>query len=84
MAALTLYLGLEREAMSDLTNEEAFRTMAMFLARFYERAGNDMETLLADITIESDGLTLDPAAWDDWIACVRIVKGLGSIPEDEM
>jgi hypothetical protein len=33
-----------------------------------------METLLADIAIEVDGGTLDPAAWDDWIACVREVK----------
>jgi hypothetical protein len=34
-----------------------------------------METLLADITIEADGGTLDPAAWDDWMRCVRAVKG---------
>jgi hypothetical protein len=33
-----------------------------------------METLLADITVESDGGTLDPAAWDDWQRCVRSVE----------
>jgi hypothetical protein len=37
----------------------------MYLSEFYDRAGNDMETLLTDITIESDGMTLDPAAWAD-------------------
>jgi hypothetical protein len=39
-----------------------------------ERAGDDLVTLLADITIESDGDTLDPAAWDDWVRCVGKVK----------
>ena len=34
-----------------------------------------METLLADITIEVDGETLYLAAWDDWMRCVREVKG---------
>jgi hypothetical protein len=29
--------------------------------------------LLADLTIEADGSTLDPAAWDDWVRCVREV-----------
>jgi hypothetical protein len=48
--------------------------MSQFLSEFYNRAGSDMETLLADLTIESDGMTLDPAAWDDWMRCVRAVK----------
>jgi hypothetical protein len=34
-----------------------------------------MRTLLADISLASDGETLDPAAWDDWMRCVRQVKG---------
>ena len=61
--------------MYQLSESEAFEAMARFLAEFYSRAGNDMDTLLADITIEADGGTLDPAAWEDWVRCVRAVKG---------
>ena len=61
--------------MHELTEQEAFTAMTRFLTQYYDRAGNDMETLLADITIEADGGTLDPAAWDDWMRCVRDVKG---------
>jgi hypothetical protein len=60
--------------MYELSEKEAFEALTRFLNQFYKRAGNDMETLLADITIEPDGGTLDPAAWDDWVACVREVK----------
>lgn len=49
---------------------EAFIAMKLFLEQFYSRAGNDMETLIADITIEADGQRLDPAAWSDWMRCV--------------
>lgn len=58
-----------------LTNIEAFAVMRCYLEEFCARAGNDMETLIADITIEEDGRPLDPAAWSDWESCVRRVKG---------
>jgi hypothetical protein len=61
--------------MYELSEREAFEVMTRFLTEFYGRAGTDMETLLADISIEADGGTLDPAAWDDWTRCVRAVKG---------
>ncbi len=57
-----------------LTDREAFIAMRLFLEQFYARAGNDMETLIADITIESDGEPLDPAAWSDWLSCVRTAQ----------
>jgi len=56
--------------MYQLSEREAFDVITRFLTEFYGRAGSDMETLLADITIEADGGTLDPAAWDDWMRCV--------------
>ena len=65
--------GMADDAMSRLSEREAFRAMTLFLTEYYERAG-DLVTLLADITVESDGRTLDPAAWDDWVRCVREVK----------
>lgn len=57
-----------------MDEQQAFRAMTLFLTRFYERAGNDMETLLADISVEADGGTLDPAAWSDWQQCVAEVQ----------
>jgi hypothetical protein len=48
--------------------------MSAFLNQFDKRAGDDLLTLLSDITVDTDGGTFDPAAWDDWLACVRAVK----------
>jgi hypothetical protein len=60
--------------VSELSEQEAFRAMTLFLGQFYERAGDDLTTLMADISIEPDGGTLDPAAWEDWLTCVRVVE----------
>jgi hypothetical protein len=57
-----------------LSEHEAFRAMTLFLTQYYERAGDDLATLLADIGIEANGQTLDPAACDDWVRCVHAVK----------
>ena len=56
-----------------ISDRDAFIAMRLFLERFYAEAGNDLETLIADITLESDGKPLDPAAWEDWIRCVEKV-----------
>jgi hypothetical protein len=61
--------------MYSLSEEEAFKAMTLFLDQFYGRAGDDLVTLMADVSLEKDGSTLDPAAWDDWMDCVRAVKG---------
>lgn len=58
-----------------ITDREAFIAMRLFLEQFYARAGNDMDTLIADITIEPDGEPLDPAAWSDWLGCIRAARG---------
>lgn len=58
-----------------LDEYEAFRAMSAFLDQFAERAGDDLPTLLADITVLDDGGTSDHAAWEDWIGCARAVKG---------
>jgi hypothetical protein len=49
--------------------------MTLFVAQFASTGGDDLATLAADIGIEADGDTLDPAAWHDWIERVRSVKG---------
>ena len=62
-----------------LSAYQAFRAMGLFLRQFADRAGDDLGTLLADTTISSDGMPIDPAAWDDWIACVRsVMEGSGT------
>ena len=52
--------------------------MSLFLDQFAERAGDDLLTLLGDIAVRPDGGAFDPAAWEDWIACVRRVKSQAS------
>jgi hypothetical protein len=63
----------EDRTMYQLSEREAFQVMSLFLAQFAERAGDDLATLMSDITIGADGRTFDPAAWDDWMTCVRTV-----------
>lgn len=60
--------------MSTLSDRDAFIAMGLFLEQYYSRAGGDMETLIADISIEADGEPLDPAAWEDWLRCIDQVK----------
>lgn len=57
--------------MHTLNEHEAFAALTLFLNRFAERAGDDLLTLLGDITLRPGGGTFDPAAWDDWMECVR-------------
>ncbi|MFG2489449.1 MULTISPECIES: hypothetical protein [Streptomyces] len=57
----------------ELNEREAFVAMSRFVWQFANRAGDDLLTLLGDIGIEADGGTTDPAAWEDWMRCVRSV-----------
>lgn len=61
-----------------LTAREAFEAMVCFVNQFAARAaGNDLPTLIGDISLDvwADGGPTDPAAWDDWLECVREVRG---------
>lgn len=57
-----------------LTVEEAFAVMSAFVWDFAQRAGDDLLTLIGDTEIMTDGRSTDPAAWDDWLACVQRVR----------
>ncbi len=59
--------------MYQLDEHEAFRAMALFVDQFAFRAGDDLLTLMGDISMDESGQTFDPAAWDDWLICVRKV-----------
>jgi hypothetical protein len=59
-----------------LSAEQAFAVMAIFLEKYYERgpANGDLAILLGDLQLnDQDGLPLDPAIWDDWLAAVNEV-----------
>lgn len=60
--------------MNVLTEAEAFAAMAIFLDRYFERAGDSLPTLLGDLTVLPDGGPLDAAAWDDWLDAVAAVR----------
>lgn len=60
--------------MYNLNEREAFAAMTLYLNRFADRAGDDLATLVVDITLMPDGGTCDPAAWDDWMDCIRAVR----------
>jgi len=64
--------------MEAITVREGFLAMGLFVDRFAREAGDDLATLIADITIEPDGMPVDPAAWDDWLDCVRRAKAPGA------
>ncbi|HAZ49460.1 MAG TPA: hypothetical protein DDW76_25155 [Cyanobacteria bacterium UBA11369] len=58
--------------MEKLTEKQAFAAMVLFLESFYERTQSDeIGGLLSDLLMSEDGTTADPAAWDDWMECVR-------------
>lgn len=57
--------------MEQLTIKQAFQVMVSFLENFYERTGaDDIGILLGDLQILEDGVTADPAAWEDWLESV--------------
>lgn len=63
------------ESAYSLSEQEAFLAMTLFIEQFASTAGDDLATLAADIFLESDGSPVDPAAWDDWLECVKAAKG---------
>lgn len=57
-----------------LTPMEALLSMTDYLWGFMERCGDELALCVADLTVDDDGLTSDPAAWDDWLASVDRIK----------
>jgi hypothetical protein len=57
-----------------ISERAAFDAMRLFIEQFAVRAGDDLLTLLGDISPRPDGGPFDPAAWDDWLRCVEAVK----------
>jgi hypothetical protein len=55
-----------------LSVNEAYLAMFEFLSGLYQRTKSDeLGSLLGEISLMSDGKTVDPAAWKDWLQCVE-------------
>ncbi|MGG6296932.1 hypothetical protein ACQ4M4_21260 [Leptolyngbya sp. AN02str] len=60
--------------MRNLTEDQAFEAMVLFLEQFYERTkSDDVAVLLGQLIILEGGGTADPAVWHDWIECLHQV-----------
>lgn len=58
-----------------LTAQEAYEVMMLFLEKHYERTdSDDIGALLGALQFFEDGVTADPAMWEDWLKCVSKVK----------
>lgn len=54
---------------------EAFKAMCCFLEKYYEQtSSDDVGSLLGEMQILEDNETADPAAWHDWLDCVKKIK----------
>lgn len=65
------------ETMPDLTVDQAYDAMLVFLEREYRLTGSeDLAALLGSLSrnIWSDGSPNDPAAWNDWLSAVEAVR----------
>lgn len=59
----------------ELTAGDAFLALGMFLSAYYERTSGQgaLATVCADVQLEEDDVSVDPAAMSDWIECVSAV-----------
>ena len=58
------------------STREAYEAMFCFLEAHFDRDGSDeLAALLGSLALNADGQPMDPAAWTDWLAAVRIVTG---------
>jgi len=60
--------------MQSLDEKTAFVAMRIFLEAFSARGGDFPTLVFGDLTIESDGKPLDPAAWFDWLDALAAAR----------
>nr|WP_241394789.1 hypothetical protein [Clostridium beijerinckii] len=57
--------------------------MVNFLEKYYQRTNSDdIGGLLGDIMLIDEGITADPASWDDWLESVERIKSEKYIEEN--
>jgi hypothetical protein len=64
-----------------MTEQQAFKAMILFLERHFNRTqSDDMAALLGELQLLDDGLTADPAAWQEWMECVETIESKANRP----
>jgi hypothetical protein len=58
-----------------LSENEAYPARELFLAQVVARGDLRAGELLSWVHMAPDGQSGDPAQWNDWLNCVRVVKG---------
>ena len=57
--------------MNNLTEKQAFLAMVFFLEEYYQQTeSDDVGALLGSLQLLEDGMTADPAIWDDWLEVI--------------
>jgi hypothetical protein len=57
--------------MNNLTEKQAFLAMIFFLEQYYQQTeSDDVGALLSSLQLLEDGMTADPAMWDDWLEVI--------------
>ena len=63
------------QSQHELSIEEAYRSMLVFLEGYYETTKSDeVGGMLGAMSLNSDGKPMDAAHWDEWMNAVRSVK----------
>jgi hypothetical protein len=59
----------------NLSEEEAFAAMFEYLKGYWsEFKSANLADVLGDLQPAEHGRSSDPAAWEDWLRCVRAIK----------
>ena len=62
--------------MATLTAEQAYEAMFCYLSEYWKRFEHAaLGDVLGDMQPAKRGTSSDPAAWEDWLKCVRRVAG---------
>lgn len=68
------------DARFTLTEREAYNAMLHFLEAYFERGGrqaDEIAILLGGAQMNSDGLPMDPAFWQDWLRAIAKARAPG-------
>ena len=58
--------------MKDLTLENYYKAMYLFMYRLYKMTGSDdLAGFLGSMSLLEDGRPVDSAIWDDWVGAVN-------------
>jgi hypothetical protein len=59
--------------MENLTPQQGFQAMFLFLDAYYQRTKGAAELgdVLGDLSPATDGQPSDPATWEDWLEALR-------------